>query len=122
MYEGVKTQRRNEEAWVAMIDTSGENKGTESTHNSMSVEEIKQKQMNDEQIRPVMEAVAQNTELPDRDRDNPLWWERKKLHIDKHGVLRRVTAQGEQLVFPKSMRKLILEELHCNMGHLGQTE
>lgn len=41
-----------------------------------------------------------------------------KLHLD-NGLLYRKTSQRSQLVLPPRYRKLALEHLHDNMGHVG---
>ena len=35
------------------------------------------------------------------------------------GVLKRTTARFEQIVLPEKYHKLVLEELHGKLGHLG---
>jgi len=45
--------------------------------------------------------------------------ERKKLSINEYDVLVRKTADTEQIVLPSSLRGLVYQELHQEMGHLG---
>ena len=45
--------------------------------------------------------------------------ERDNLSLDKDGVLRRHKGTRTQIIVPKQLRPLVLEELHENMGHLG---
>lgn len=45
--------------------------------------------------------------------------ERSKLYQDENGVLYRKTVTRSQLVLPKSFHKLVLQQLHQEMGHLG---
>jgi hypothetical protein len=118
LYDGIRAQRDNEEAWVAMVHTQSEPAVT-LPGKTMTPTEIKDLQLNDKQIGPVLEAITLKTRNPNRDGENPLLREWKKLIVDGTGILKRVTSEGEQLVLPQSMRKMILDELHCKMGHLG---
>ena len=43
----------------------------------------------------------------------------KKLKLNKDGVLVKEDEGNERVVLPKSMRPLIYEHLHVDMGHIG---
>ena len=42
-----------------------------------------------------------------------------KLHLDSNGILRRKTNDYDQIVLPHKHQRLVLQELHDEMGHLG---
>ena len=42
-----------------------------------------------------------------------------KLHLDSNGILRRKTNDYDQIVLPRKHQRLVLQELHDEMGHLG---
>ena len=41
------------------------------------------------------------------------------LSVDKDGILQRCTRSRTQIIIPKTLRPLIVKELHGKMGHLG---
>ena len=43
----------------------------------------------------------------------------RKLKLEPDGILRRENGQYKQLVLPKKYRRLVYQELHEEMGHLG---
>lgn len=43
----------------------------------------------------------------------------KRLKIDKSGILRRARGSRSQIVLPNKYRKLVYQELHERMGHVG---
>ena len=71
LYDGIRTQRHHEEAWVALVHTQSDPVENPYTK-SMTKEEIKDLQMRDEQIRPVLEAVIRKQRPKERDQENRL--------------------------------------------------
>ena len=43
----------------------------------------------------------------------------RKLQLTKDGVLVRDGQEGHQIVLPKSMRSIVYQSLHVDMGHMG---
>ena len=84
--------------------------------------ELKSAQLEDKVIGIVYELVRDKQTGKDRD---DLSREAKILmrQFDKlrivDGVLKRTTARFEQIVLPEKYHKLVLEELHGKLGHLG---
>ena len=87
--------------------------------------ELKEKQIKDEVISPVYQAVALGSR-PERGEWSQLSHKSRvllknfgKLSIDEHGILVRETVRYRQVVLPKDFHQMVFVELHENMGHLG---
>ena len=89
-----------------------------------SLEDVKKAQMKDEDIKEVMKFVTGGA-VPTRNDRAGATREVKNLlnNIKKmkmvNGVLFRESGGCKQLVLPKEFRKLVLEELHGKIGHIG---
>lgn len=94
-------------------------------YNPLSVTEIRQNQLDDPHIGPVMGCKMTNTKpsghpmLSLSTQSKVLIREWERLHIDENGVLKRKTATRTQLVLPDKYKARVMEELHNNMGHQG---
>ena len=96
----------------------------DSEHTTVSCEELMDKQLKDDVIRPVYHAVAAGAR-PSRREWSGLSRESRilmksfsKLSLMK-GVLVRRTLKKVQIVLPTVYRDLVYVELHEKMGHLG---
>ena len=91
---------------------------------SVSIAELKEKQVSDAVVGPVYRSVLQGSRPIQKE------WSRwsheskillrnfEKLHIF-NGVLFRKTAKFDQIVLPQKYHQLVFEELHVKLGHLG---
>ena len=91
---------------------------------SVSMEELKEKQVSDAVVAPVYKAVLMGSR-PSRKEWSQWSHESKilsrnfeKLHIF-NGVLFRKTVKYNQIVLPQMYHQLVFDELHVKMGHLG---
>ena len=81
-------------------------------------------QKEDRCIGPVREIIARGTKDIEAESklgtdSKCLLKERKSLYVDNEGVLRRKCGQWKQVVLPAKHKRLVYEELHGKMGHLG---
>ena len=90
----------------------------------LSVADLQQRQMEDDDVRPVFESVTLGIR-PDRRkwqtlsaRTKQLFRQWNKMSI-VNGVLVQQSNHGIQIVLPESLYKLVYVELHEKMGHLG---
>ncbi|KAL1249455.1 hypothetical protein QQF64_020460 [Cirrhinus molitorella] len=89
----------------------------------LSVNEIKEAQMNDHEISPVYECKLSGTkpEVKQLKTYSPktkcLFREWGKLTINQDGILCRTTSIRTQLVLPEKYKGTVLRELHDEMGH-----
>ena len=90
----------------------------------VSLEELKQKQQNDEVVGPVYTAVIaggrpKGKEWKELSRKSRILMKSfDKLSV-VNGVLRRETAKYSQLVLPSEYHQLVFVELHEKMAHVG---
>lgn len=105
---------------VASVQQPADN----SEYNSLPVTEIRQSQLDDLHIGPVMRCKMTNIKpsghpaMSLSTQSKILIREWGRLHIDENGVLKRKTATRNQLVLPDKHKTRVMEELH-NMGHQG---
>ncbi|KAL1267687.1 hypothetical protein QQF64_033050 [Cirrhinus molitorella] len=91
----------------------------------LSVNEIKEAQMNDHEISPVYECKLSGTkpEVKQLKTYSPktkcLFHEWEKLTINQDGILCQTTSIRTQLVLPEKYKGTVLRELHDEMGHQG---
>ena len=90
----------------------------------ISREEMRKKQEADGILGPVYRAVMLG-QRPGKKEWAELSWESKilmksfgKLEV-KDGILRRRTAKYVQIVLPKEMHRMVYEELHVKLAHIG---
>jgi hypothetical protein len=83
--------------------------------------QLKQDQLDDEWIRPVIDVLKGNCgmaeEMPPGSK--VLLRERKRLYFDDNNILRRKCKDANQVVLPLKHRDLIYKSLHDDLGHLG---
>lgn len=93
----------------------------------LTVQELKDKQRADKAIQEViLQLESGKSSLPVLRKELPelpfLLREWKKLEL-RDGILYRKRVVGDhiiyQLVLPKDLRPVVMEQLHDNMGHLG---
>ena len=91
--------------------------------NKLKLSILKEAQMTDPTISKVISFIKK--EIPKSDRADfskeaqLLMRELKRLNIDDKGILRRHVGQIKQLVLPETLRSMVYEKLHRDMGHLG---
>ncbi|RXN13837.1 Retrovirus-related Pol poly from transposon [Labeo rohita] len=90
----------------------------------LSKEEIRQAQKDDKDIGVIVEHLQAGSRPPLQWRsvNSPskvLLREWDKLKLDEHGILCRQTSQRTQLVLPTQFKRIVLKELHDEMGHQG---
>ena len=95
------------------------------TISKVSPTEIRNEQLKDETISVVMKLIEAGT-FPSKDvksgmdqRQKTLLNQWKKLEINGDGILVRKTKHRRQVVLPEKYRKVVYEELHEKMGHVG---
>ena len=126
---GVKIRQQCDETWRIKVNSTVTKDGTEALDVSSivtNVEKLKIEQKADPSIAYVIGKVMNDNSNTHVDGAEDLSEEtrlllrqRKKLVIDKNGILRRKSGTTMQTVLPKSMRKLVYKHLHIDMGHLG---
>lgn len=91
----------------------------------LSVNVIKDAQMNDQDISPLYECKLAGTKPKVRQlrtyslKTKCLFREWGKLTINQDGILCRTTSTRTQLVLPEKYKVTVLRELHDEMGHQG---
>lgn len=91
----------------------------------LSENEIREAQMNDQEISPVYQWKLSETKPPVKQlktcsrKTKCLFREWGKLTINKDGILCRSTSTRTQLVLPEKYKGTVLQELHDKMGHQG---
>ena len=94
-------------------------------NNKINVNELKDSQLNDDVIKHVYKAVDAGErpslkEIKSFDRKTRLLFRYfDHLKINKHGVLVKINNSSSQVVLPFRHRRLVYDQLHCKMGHLG---
>ena len=124
---GVEVKVRGEETWrlrVNNVNTKDVGEIEVLPENiSQNISRIRDQQEKDAEISEVMRCLKESSMkvmLEDSYEVKVLKRCAKKLRIDKEGILRRSDkTYGKQIVLPKSMRPLIYQHLHIDMGHLG---
>ena len=127
----VKIKSNSEETWRIQINSTvtKEDFGQvlDVSDITSNIEKLKTEQELDPAISLVIKKITSNAPSSNNDdtvddvETRLLLRQRKKLVIDKNGILRRRNGMnGEmQVVLPVSMRKLVYKHLHVDMGHLG---
>ena len=110
-------------------DKTFSNENTQTEQGSITKEEIKVAQRNDHDLRWIIELKSKQTSplLKEQRGLNAnqriLLRDWKKLTLCSEGILKRIISVDgkikEQLVIPKEYRKLVLKQLHDDMGHQG---
>lgn len=92
---------------------------------SLSKEEIRQAQSDDQDIKVIVEHLQSGSRPGSKQwravkpKFRGLIREWDKLQLDEHGILYRKTSQRTQLVLPAKFKHIVLRELHDEMGHQG---
>ena len=87
--------------------------------------DVAQGQSEDPNIKRVMDFLKMNKPPAAKQRAEEtkevqlLLHEWKRLKVGKDGILRRTRGTTAQIVLPRRYRKLVLQELHVKMGHVG---
>ncbi len=91
---------------------------------SVSMTELKEKQVRDAVVGPVYKSVLSGSRPAKKDWDG--WSHDSKIllrNFEKlyilNGVLFRKTAKFNQIVLPSQYHQIVFDELHVKMGHLG---
>lgn len=130
MMKGVSAQAKGEIGWMStiVIDQQELDQMSDSpqpTIQPISREEIARLQKQDSGISKVLNYKQKGWKPTRRERKREPWGVRallrewNRLQIDGNNVLWRKTATRQQLVLPVKLRQLVLQEMHCEMGHLG---
>ena len=125
---GVKLKESQQEAWRFAINAINVN---DLPKNEISLEmigdnikKIKSEQADDKNIASMLEMLRAGIQIKTTQSDSRelkiLKRGTKKLIISDEGVLVRRSKGNEQIVLPKNMRKMIYQNLHVDMGHLGK--
>lgn len=91
----------------------------------LSVNEIKEAQINDHEIGPVYECKLSGPKPKVKQlkahspKTKCLFREWGKLTINQNGLLCRITSTRTQLVLPEKYKGTVLQELHNEKGHQG---
>lgn len=105
-------------------------KTSEENDKSIPLDELVRAQRSDTVISPVIDLIKSKIGLSGKvmsslpEGSKKLLREKIKLQIDANGVLKRVVRGPEkelrfQIVLPEQYRIMVIEELHCKMGHFG---
>ena len=98
---------------------------TATTRSLISIADLLQLQQSDPCIGPVLQMkqdkfnMTKKTRSGQSDGVKRLLREWKKLEIGEDALLYWVLKDHRQLVLPSVLKDLIYQELHCEMGHLG---
>ena len=134
---GIAVQEQGEESWLV---NACEVKIPD-FEEKLSLEQIRQAQEKDDVIRQVkelLEVVPKEWKNVD-EKVKELLHHRKRLYVDNRGILRRrnlegkqvkteikhkqsktnIKRQNDQVVWPESLRNLIFQWFHVDMGHIG---
>jgi len=123
MFDGAMTQHKNDETWVAEINTIN------TTYNDLENEilysqgdkvqhvtetDIKNAQAEDDWIRK----IKRDIDTSDGDNSKRLY---KQYYVNNNDILYRKVGDNirKQKLLPTRLRPLVYHELHVNMGHLG---
>ena len=92
--------------------------------NILKLKEEQEKDVDLSSIIGVLKSTAEEREKVKVSQDDSDWLKilkrnLKKLKLNEDGVLVRESNSISQVVLPKSMRSLIYEHLHIDMGHIG---
>ena len=127
---GVLVQRDCTESWRAQINaahaiTTSESKIFDNNRND-PITTIKNAQKEDAIIAKVIEYVRNPDKKSPSDNNveqdkvlKLLLSQKKNLFLDENDILRRRSGSLVQLVLPSSLKPLIYDHLHVEMGHLG---
>ena len=116
--------RKDRDLDVNLVQVNSVGVDVESDGAKLGKAELKQEQMTDKSIGPVYRLVEQNEKVKAKDVKNLtkegkiLMRQMTKLKLVE-GVLRRVTSKFSQIVLPEKFHKIVYEELHQKLGHLG---
>ena len=112
------------QARVSSLDVSWIQGGEDEVQVKKNAEELVKAQAEDEDIAEVIKIIRSGSDVQfNRTADSrelhKLKLEIKRMSIDERGVLVRKNGDVSQIVLPKSMRSLVYQHLHVDMGHLG---
>ena len=82
----------------------------------LSPHDVRAEQKKDDILGDIIRWV-ENRKYPDKETKKQM--NRKKLEINKNGILVRKTKHRVQVVLPEKYKKVVYEELHEKMGHLS---
>ncbi|KAL0185286.1 hypothetical protein M9458_002856, partial [Cirrhinus mrigala] len=120
VWEGNRRAKQGDVPWVAALSLASADQPMQ----TISRDELVQKQRADPAIGKVLEMKENNITLSEEDRAKAdistkrLLREWSRLYIE-NGLLYRKTTERKQLVLPSVYKQVALTHLHNNMGHVG---
>ena len=125
---GVTLRDSHQEAWRFGVNavTAKEHSQNEISLQMIAdnVMKIKKEQAGDDDIAEMMKLIRAGGKIVPSNTDTRelkiLKRGAKKLSISEEGVLVRRNKDKEQIVLPKNMRRMVYQNLHVDMGHLGK--
>ncbi|KAK6178710.1 hypothetical protein SNE40_011231 [Patella caerulea] len=132
----LKNQNQDPACWVSALMTSSDSlSGTQDSFvppvHTLKKEEIRKAQEEDIDIGKIRKLLRDEIKLERKELTEGsdefllMFKERARMKLDEHGILYRTTKRPNdgtkctQLVLPRKFRELVIEELHCKLGHLG---
>uniref|UniRef100_A0A7N8YIE6 Gypsy retrotransposon integrase-like protein 1 n=1 Tax=Mastacembelus armatus TaxID=205130 RepID=A0A7N8YIE6_9TELE len=125
----IEVQRESPAAWTlssaAAMSVTVEGESVNASIRPIPKEQLSEAQKTDPIIGPVLQwkQVGSRPRFRELKAFSPktkcLFREWEKLVLDSDCILYRATAARKQLVLPEQYKKMVLEELHNNMGHQG---
>ena len=121
---GVQAQQKNYEAWLMPLALNfKEEERLVARPSKLKLDTLKEAQMKDpaiSQVVKLMKKEISKDEVKDFHKEAKLLMrELKRLHIDDKGLLRRHAGTIKQIVLPETLRYIVYEKLHRDMGHIG---
>ena len=120
------------EAWPCAVNTNSnllkehEDQVLHQSTQTLKTVNIKQHQDDDQAIKRVKEIILNNEQILAKHKVKEdtalqrLLRERKKLKVNSNNIPLRSTEEIDQIVIPPSLKWLIYQEFHKNIGHLGE--
>ncbi|RXN29936.1 Retrovirus-related Pol poly from transposon [Labeo rohita] len=124
VWEGNRRAKQGDVPWVAALSLASADQPLREPMQTISRDELVQKQRADPAIGKVLEMKENNITLSEEDRAKAdistkrLLREWSRLYIE-NGLLYRKTTERKQLVLPSVYKQVALTHLHNNMGHVG---
>ena len=122
LMEGIENEEDKVICYIKSLETLTE---LESDTDELSSLNVSEAQRNDATIGKVKEFVENKVKPSKHEmrtfgkKMRTLVYQWSKLEIDENGILRRKAKFRNQIVLPECFKKLVYEELHAKMGHLG---
>lgn len=124
VWEGNRRAKQGDVPWVAALSLASLDQPLKEPLQTISHDELVQKQMADPVIGKVLEMKVNDITLSEDNRAKAdtntkrLLREWSRLYIE-NGLLYRKTTERKQLVLPSVYKQVALTHLHNNMGHVG---